>query len=682
MRAAAHQAAAMYSATLAAGPPGWLQHLDAARLRDLLDRLFVAVASPLALACPVLMRIQQPTKPSQLTQSTSDAPRHGAIQQERAARGEPGQWLPCMTWAAKSIALALDCLATLQFCRLRLPLFDQLVQQLVQAALASPVAADSLLDVAIPSRCDLLVDQEASMAVTPPGDATGGAGLSAGPVRAGPTGAAWDPVQTARLAFLLPSMAAAVGRCSHSLEAGKKVLSALLDLLGPPATPELLSTVHAAFGAVVQSLLNDPAMRQAEHPAKQDTEYLPSPTSPSPPTLLLIACVLPTYLQHSLQPPLSLPGLLALEQGLDQVLAALPAGAQPALHALLTVLEAGRSCLTHCGAATTLATGGSMQHLASPSAGSGPGWASHSMCVGAGQQGGEGQGLIPCQPLDFEALAQWTKANAALGSSVGLGVGGGAGRPEAANMASSPTAGHLKQNGQGQEGAQGREAGLVPTKLLSLCCSLVLRADWQLLPYVLHSLEVLLWDAAHAQPSSTTAGGSRQTSSASASNASASASSAGASAVSAGASACTSQSLSIQRWLSRSVAGRRGLAATGASTQSKENAVKLLQHLHDLILGSDDYARKTLLLAWLQAQMGSPMRGPVTLRVPEPVTLDSNSGDMPANGQLASLKGARRLASVAGMLCAGRAPGSARPQPQKRDAQPSGFQDVPVLFAM
>ncbi|GFH11447.1 hypothetical protein HaLaN_06944, partial [Haematococcus lacustris] len=39
MRAAAHQAAAMYSATLAAGPPGWLQHLDAARLRDVLDRL-------------------------------------------------------------------------------------------------------------------------------------------------------------------------------------------------------------------------------------------------------------------------------------------------------------------------------------------------------------------------------------------------------------------------------------------------------------------------------------------------------------------------------------------------------------------------------------------------------------------------------------------------------------------
>ncbi len=50
--------------------------------------------------------------------------------------------------------------------------------------------------------------------------------------------------------------------------------------------------------------------------------------------------------------------------------------------------------------------------------------------------------------------------------------------------------------------------------------------------------------------------------------------------------------------------GARARGVGGAA--SAQPLPALLQHLHDLVVGSDDYVRKPLLVSWLQGQLAGP----------------------------------------------------------------------------
>ncbi|KAF8062080.1 hypothetical protein HT031_004340 [Scenedesmus sp. PABB004] len=201
LRREAEARAEAYAAYLAAAPAAVVQRVDAAALRQQLDRGFALHVALLAALW-------------------------GACERRPGAAGGVAR--------AAVAAQGLAGLGALQFCSVHLPACAELLRGLVGAVAGDAEAADAFLGAALPEYCALTRELHA------PGEAGGPAGERA-----------WmaSPVLVARLAFLLPLVPVACGAARDPAGAAARVLPLVLLLL-PHGVPHVAQAAHAAFAGL------------------------------------------------------------------------------------------------------------------------------------------------------------------------------------------------------------------------------------------------------------------------------------------------------------------------------------------------------------------------------------------------------------------------------------------------
>jgi hypothetical protein len=230
LREAGTRLAADYSSYQQALVPAVAGQLDAAAVRQQLDKSFALHVALLSEAWQAantaapssdLLQQQAPDAVSAASEDAADAARLAAVDIKAAV-----------------VAVSLSGLAPLQFCRVQVPAYVNLLMALVSALATSSAAADTFVDMGLPC-----YERLTALVPTPGASASSGANASA---------AVWqDAVVAAQLGFLLPLLPVAVRSASQPAAAASSVMPLLLLLLPHPQVPALAQAAHAAFAGLV-----------------------------------------------------------------------------------------------------------------------------------------------------------------------------------------------------------------------------------------------------------------------------------------------------------------------------------------------------------------------------------------------------------------------------------------------
>jgi hypothetical protein len=230
LHAAARRAAGGYSAYLAVAPAAALQGRQAAAVKNVLDKTFAVQISVIRSLWPPLVGSSS-TPGQQQPASAADAHARAAL----AAR-------------------LLAALSRLQFCRLQLPQYTDLVQALVQELFASEEAGGQLLAFA---GClyEEVVAASGGRGIDDAGPSTPSSALPSSlpssPAAAASPHQSADPVLAASLIFLLPLLPVALASCRDPAASPAAAAAMPLVLLAVShPIPQAALAAHSAFAAI------------------------------------------------------------------------------------------------------------------------------------------------------------------------------------------------------------------------------------------------------------------------------------------------------------------------------------------------------------------------------------------------------------------------------------------------
>jgi hypothetical protein len=263
-----------------------------------------------------------------------------------------------------AVAHGLSDLAALQFCRVQLPVYMELVRALVTSLASSSSAADAFMSVTVP--CYERLIQPHTVALGSAGSISSGVcGADASQAAAVQAEAAWlqGTVTAAKLTFLLPLLPVAVTAASDAAAAAQRALPVLLLLLPHPVAA-VAQAAHAAFAgllAVAAAAEQDPVQPSSGQVQQQSAQHadnlvpddkVPHEQQQQQQRSSLIDIVqqaVPMYLQRSLAALPDHGSLDGLSSGYYSLLKNLPTGSamgllcvsKVAARALVLALEAG-----------------------------------------------------------------------------------------------------------------------------------------------------------------------------------------------------------------------------------------------------------------------------------------------------------------------------------------------------
>jgi len=272
LRAAGVKLARSYSNYLLATPAAVLGAVDAAAVRQQLDRSFathLAILTDVWQACSTSSSSSgSSSDPSVSNRLPAAAAAEAAstsrgVEAAAAAAGDAAGPAAADLQAAL-VAISLADLAALQFCRVQLPAYVDLLRGLVTALATSTSAADAFIVSALPCYERLVQQQPGAMSLSGSSsssrsnnadqalDSTSGCDKSINASPEGPASAVWlhDNVTAAELSFLLPLLPVSVRAASNAAAAAEQVLPVLLLLLPHPLTG-VAQAAHASFAGLV-----------------------------------------------------------------------------------------------------------------------------------------------------------------------------------------------------------------------------------------------------------------------------------------------------------------------------------------------------------------------------------------------------------------------------------------------
>lgn len=353
----------------AAGAAG----LDAAAVRQQLDRNFamhVAILSEVWQAAKAQAQAQALSQqPPQQLQQPGDAfaPGDGASTCSSAVECVSTS-TDTVDLQAAVVATGLADLAALQFCRVQLPAYVELLRSLVTALATSSNVADAFIATALPSYEGLTQEHPATAAIgAVPAPAAAGSsrdedssymqeqGLCAEAVV---PAAVWlqDTVTAAGLTSLLPLLPVAVRAASSAPTAAARVLPLVLLLLPHPLSA-VARAAHASFAGLVAVAAEQQAGRPAVQPQQQRQQAASEGSMGSPSAqhqeqqlLDVVQQAVPMYLRRSLAALPAGGSLEGLSASFYSLLRNLPSGSVVCLLAVGKVADRALELAAHASA--------------------------------------------------------------------------------------------------------------------------------------------------------------------------------------------------------------------------------------------------------------------------------------------------------------------------------------------
>jgi hypothetical protein len=340
--------------------------LDASAVRQQLDRSF-------AMHVAILSEVWQAAK----AQAQVQAPYHQQLQQQLQQQQQQPEDIiaagdkvsTCSSTVAgvstspstvdlqaAVVATGLADLAALQFCRVQLPAYVELLRSMVTALATKSSAADAFIATALPCYEGLTQGHPAAASDVPAPAAAASSSRDEGSsfvqeqgacAEAVVPAAVWlqDTVTAAGLTFLLPLLPVAVRAASSAPAAAAQVLPLVLLLLPHPLAA-VARAAHASFAGLVAVAAEQPGDRPASQQPQQHQQAAAEGSMEPPPAqhqeqqlLDVVQQAVPLYLRRSLA---ALPGGGSVE-GLSaswySLLRNLPAGSKVFLLAVGKVAD-------------------------------------------------------------------------------------------------------------------------------------------------------------------------------------------------------------------------------------------------------------------------------------------------------------------------------------------------------
>jgi hypothetical protein len=379
------QLARSYSTFQMATPAEVAAGVDAAALRQQLDRNFamhVAVLSEGWQACKAQPEQQQlpglsggsskgPAAAAAAAAANSSIVAAAAARPGTAGEGPVGTGADSQ---AAVVAVGLSDLAALQFCRVQLPAYVELLRGMVTTLATSSSAADAFIATALPSY-EQLIQAHPAAAVAAAGVRAGSSSSSSSScaggalAEVGGTGdivpaAVWlqDTVTAAELTFLLPLLPVAIRAASNAAAVADRVLPLLLLLL-PHLLVAVAQAAHGSFAGLVAVAADQQKQQQPQnaHPeaaAAADEKHEPDQQQQQ--LMDVVQQAVPMYLQRSLSALPDAGSLEGLSASYYSLLKNLPNGSAMGLLAVAKVADRVLELVTK-GAEESAAAGGPVE---------------------------------------------------------------------------------------------------------------------------------------------------------------------------------------------------------------------------------------------------------------------------------------------------------------------------------
>jgi hypothetical protein len=356
------QLARSYSTFQVATPAAAAAGLDAAAVRQQLDRIFamhVAVLSDVWQACkaqPEQQQQQLPGLPGHSSKGSAAAAAASSSILAAAAAGAcnatEGAILTGADLQAAMVAVALADLAALQFCRVQLPAYVELLRGMVTTLATSSSAADAFVATALPCYERLIQAHPAAAAAAAaePAVLAGSSSSSfVGGALAGGGGAGdivpaavWlqDTVTAAELTFLLQLLPVAVRAASNAAAAAERVLPLLLLLL-PHFLVAVAQAAHGSLAALLAVAADQQQQQQQQqnaHPAASAADHHHE-LDQQQHLMDVVQQAVPMYLQRSLSALPDAGSLEGLSASYYSLLKNLPSGSVMGLLAVDKVAD-------------------------------------------------------------------------------------------------------------------------------------------------------------------------------------------------------------------------------------------------------------------------------------------------------------------------------------------------------